>query len=377
MSLRVILLANESISANFNSIPKDFYYQFSQKLGKNSFQFDNRIPILKTIRNTESNLMMLATLTRRSYQKATDRSSISALVNICAAYDRLDQDVSLAEFQLILNSPDLERHCDTYFIENYNGKLIGLALIEHQESTTQIDGNLWIFVHPDVRHQGLETELIQWSEKHLQRLGRQKHRPVRLLTDSRDDQVDRAVLFNQQGFQIKREFLTLERSLNQPLPLPELSQGFQLSYLKNPDQIPAWVEMYNQSFVDHWNHYDISVETVKYWHTLPDYQPELDIIAIAPDGTFAALCSCRLKPQPHRNIHTGWIEWLGTRRGFRRMGLGRAMLFAGMRQLQQIGADTVKLSVDSQSLTGANHLYESVGFRPVETVLSWVKPVAA
>jgi hypothetical protein len=53
MSLRVILLANESISANFNSIPKDFYYQFSQKLGKNSFQFDNRIPILKTIRNTE------------------------------------------------------------------------------------------------------------------------------------------------------------------------------------------------------------------------------------------------------------------------------------------------------------------------------------
>lgn len=321
--------------------------------------------------------MMLASLTRRSYQKATDRSSITTLVNTCAAYDRLDEDVSLAEFKLILNSPDLERSCDTYLIEKDNNQLIGLALIEHQESTTKIDGNLWIFVHPDLRYQGLEAELIQWSEKHLQRLGRQKHRPVRLLTDSRDDQVDRAVLFNQQGFQIKREFFTLERSLLQPLPLPQLPEGFQLVSLKNQDQIPAWVEMYNQSFIDHWNHYDITAETVEYWQTLPDYQPELDLIVIAPDGTFAALCSCRLKPQTHAQAYTGWIEWLGTRRGFRRMGLGRAMLFAGIGQLQAAGADTVKLSVDSQSLTGANHLYESVGFRPVETVLSWVKPVAA
>ena len=321
--------------------------------------------------------MLLANLTRRSYQKATDRSLIAALVNTCAAYDRLNEDVSLAEFQLILNSPNLELNCDTYCIENENGQLVGLGLIEHQESTTKIDGNLWIFVHPEIRHQGLEAELIRWSEKQLQQLGQQKHRPVQLLTDSRDDQVDRAVLFNQQGFQIQREFLTLARSLNQPLPVVELPGGFRLSYLKNPDQIPAWVEMYNQSFVDHWNHYDITPETAKYWHTLPEYRAELDLIAIAPDGTFAALCSCRLQPQTHAKRYTGWIEWLGTRRGFRRMGLGRAMLFAGMRQLQQAGADTVKLSVDSESLTGANHLYESVGFRPVETVLSWVKPVAA
>ncbi len=322
--------------------------------------------------------MMLANVTRRSYQKATDRSSIIALVKTCAASDGLDEDdVSLGEFQLILNSPDVESCCDSYLIENINNQLIGLALIEYQESSTKIDGKLWIFIHPNVRNQGLEAEFIQWSEQHLRKLGRQKHRPVRLLTASREDQVDQAVLFNQQGFQIKREFFTLERSLNQPFPIPQLPEGFQLSYLKHPDQISAWVEMYNQSFIDHWNHYDISAQTVKYWHTLPDYQPELDIIAIAPDGTFAALCSCWLKPQPHRSIQTGWIEWLGTRRGFRRMGLGRAMLYAGMRQLQQAGANSVKLSVDSQSLTGANHLYESVGFRPVETVLSWVKPVAA
>ncbi len=36
-----------------------------------------------------------------------------------------------------------------------------------------------------------------------------------------------------------------------------------------------------------------------------------------------------------------------TRRGFRRMGLARAMLLAGMRQIKAAGMDTVKLGVDA------------------------------
>jgi mycothiol synthase len=66
---------------------------------------------------------------------------------------------------------------------------------------------------------------------------------------------------------------------------------------------------------------------------------------------------------------------LGTRRGFRRRGLGRAMLLAGMQRLWETGIDTVKLGVDTQNPNQALNLYESVGFRKLHTRLSYVKTI--
>jgi ribosomal protein S18 acetylase RimI-like enzyme len=108
-----------------------------------------------------------------------------------------------------------------------------------------------------------------------------------------------------------------------------------------------------------------------------NYQPELDLIAISGDRKFAAFCDCQIKPQKHARSGTknGWIELLGTRRDFRKMGLGKAMLLAGLHSLKAAGANTAKLSVDADSLTGATKLYKSVGFRPMETWLLWAKTV--
>lgn len=71
----------------------------------------------------------------------------------------------------------------------------------------------------------------------------------------------------------------------------------------------------------------------------------------------------------------GWIVRLGTRRGFRRMGLGRAMLLAGMHRLKAVGMDTAKLGVDAENPLGAGRLYESVGFRKIYTQISYIKDV--
>ena len=47
--------------------------------------------------------------------------------------------------------------------------------------------------------------------------------------------------------------------------------------------------MFNQTFIDHWNHHPLTVETRKHWLTDPNYKPELDLVAIAPDGTIRTL----------------------------------------------------------------------------------------
>lgn len=69
----------------------------------------------------------------------------------------------------------------------------------------------------------------------------------------------------------------------------------------------------------------------------------------------------------------GWIETLGTRRGFRGIGIGRALLLAGMLRLRAEGLDTALLGVDATNPTGATNLYRSVGFETVLTYHSYGK----
>src|SRR5262249_24998710 len=107
----------------------------------------------------------------------------------------------------------------------------------------------------------------------------------------------------------------------------------------------------------------------------PSYDPERDLIAVSPDSTFAAFCFCIIDPADNaRNQRNdGWIGALGTRRGFRKIGLGRAMLLAGLRTLKAAGVDTAKLGVDAENPTGALKLYDAVGFVPVYTQIRYSK----
>ncbi|NEU75713.1 hypothetical protein PI95_024925 [Hassallia byssoidea VB512170] len=47
--------------------------------------------------------------------------------------------------------------------------------------------------------------------------------------------------------------------------------------------------MYNQTFIDEWNHSDLTVEYYKYLQSHPAYRPDLDLVAIAPDGNASSL----------------------------------------------------------------------------------------
>ncbi len=133
--------------------------------------------------------------------------------------------------------------------------------------------------------------------------------------------------------------------------------------------------MFNQTFIDHWNHRDYTVE--EYQHELNDlnYCPHLDLVATAPDGTLVAFCvGCIFSHKNQRNgRYEGWIGLLGTRRGFRQLGLGRALLLTEMHRLKAEGMETALLGVDSQNPSGALQLYQSVGFYQRHTNISFVK----
>ena len=133
--------------------------------------------------------------------------------------------------------------------------------------------------------------------------------------------------------------------------------------------------MFNLSFIDHFDFHPATVERRQHRMSSPYYRPDRDLIAIAPDGTFAAFCLCSIDDEHNKrnNINDGWIDVLGTRRGFRKIGLGRAVLLAGLRKLQENGVADAVLGVDAENPTGALGLYESAGFSKYKTGVAFRK----
>jgi mycothiol synthase len=223
----------------------------------------------------------------------------------------------------------------------------------------------------------VEAVAIAWGEVRMREVSVMRSSPAKLRSSVRAEDGDRISVLASCGFKADRYFFRMARSLSEPIPEPQFPQGFALIQFPGEQDATAWVEMFNQSFIDDWNHHDLTVDRFKYNLAKPDYRNDLNLIAVAGDGTFVAFCYCHIsqKENDRTGRNEGWIAYLGTRRGFRKMGLGRAMLLAGLHRLKAVGVATAILGVDAENSSGALRLYESAGFHNIRDSISYVKDV--
>lgn len=311
----------------------------------------------------------------RAYAGERDLQAIANLINTCETVDCQEEGTSVTELQLELNSPLIDKGRDICLWEDDSGKLIGFAKLLIIKTKETSDGWLLYRIHPEARGGELEKEIFTWAEKRMWAVESAHHMPVKLRYWGKASRSDEITLLASFGFTDERYFYKMKRGLiSEPIPKPQFPQGFTLHQGAQQDT-ETWVQMFNDSFIDHWNPYDITIEEIKYELTKPTYKPELDLKAVAPDGTSAAFCYCSINPYQNARIGRaeGWITFLGTRRGFRKIGLGRAMLLSGLHRLQAVGMEEALLIVDSENPTGALRLYESVGFSKDLTFISYVK----
>jgi ribosomal protein S18 acetylase RimI-like enzyme len=97
---------------------------------------------------------------------------------------------------------------------------------------------------------------------------------------------------------------------------------------------------------------------------MPQYQPELDLVAVIPEERLAGFL-------------VGWldearqlaqIEPMGVHPDFRGMGLARALLFEGLRRFRAHGA--IEAVVETESgRSPALYAYRSAGFAPAHTII--------
>ena len=317
----------------------------------------------------------------RNHQRQDHWQNIATLINTCAIFDRHYDETSATEIALICNTPhfDQGQNARQWYDQ---GKLIGFSLLDIALTNTSVDAYLHIYLHPRKRQQGFEQRMLLWGEQRLRQVGQAYNLPIKLRVYSRADYLYLARLLKQHNFSIERQFFTMGRSLQQPIPTPYLPDNFYLATMADrcdrQAKLNDWVKMYNESFVDHWNHHDLTTETLQTWLNSSQYRPDLNLIAISPEEQFTAFCNTRIRQLSYQSslngdMTIGWIDWLGTSRSFRKRGLGKSMLLSGLQLLKQQGAKIAKLSVDADNASGAVGLYRSLGFQNLNTWFSWLK----
>jgi mycothiol synthase len=174
-------------------------------------------------------------------------------------------------------------------------------------------------------------------------------------------------LWEEMGLREVRRFWTMVHPLDEPVDEPNIVEGVTIRSYRNPADNEGVCQTFNASFSDHWDYYPMLPEDWDNWMKQPAVRTDLSLLAEidGKPGAFAGFCMTEINANDNklRGVSEGWIELLGTIRGWRRMGLGRSLLLHGLHSLRSAGMDTALLRVDSQSPTGAHKLYESTGFR--------------
>ena len=113
-----------------------------------------------------------------------------------------------------------------------------------------------------------------------------------------------------------------------------------------------------------WHPSRVTVDGYQAIRAIPGYDPELDIVAVAPDGTIAAYCICW---HDEVNRH-GLFEPVGAREAYRGRGLAKAVLLETMRRLRDRGCEHAYVLTFEDRLP-ACRLYLAAGF---EIIDRWV-----
>ena len=211
----------------------------------------------------------------------------------------------------------------------------------------------------------VRDEIVGWL---TELAGRAEPRPERIAAWAADGWRE-AEYLGSHGFVPADESLT---QFHQPLdgvpPDPILPAGYTIRTVAGPEEIPARVEVHRKAFAPS----KMTVEKHGLLVGLDPYSFDRDIVAVAPDGSFAAFTICWLDEV----AGVGEFEPVGTDPGHQRRGLGKAVLAHGLRLFQSLGVRDV-IVFSERSNAASEGLYRSAGFAEIAVHRKFTRPLSA
>ena len=223
-------------------------------------------------------------------------------------------------------------------------------------------------VRPDLRR-SLEAEVQDWADTEIRRL-QTVHGIERdfLEADVWKGDDFRADLLRSAGYEpdgeppyVLNQLLVADAVATAPPP------GFTIRPVSGLEEAGPVAGVHAAAFGSSW-----TGEMYAELMTSPGHSPERELVAVAPDGSFAAFVMTWQDPVNR----IGLLEPVGVHEDYRRMGLGRAIVAAAVEALGAAGMETVWVA-NFMSNEASAGLYRSCGFLPLFENLSYIKRFTA
>jgi mycothiol synthase len=302
-------------------------------------------------------------MTQRAYQGDSDRQRMAALVHVDSAAHP-----HVVDLPYRLSSSAFDDPGNICLWEDDRGELLAWAVLQLPFWTIDYA------YHPSAPAT-MHAQILAWADARA-RLpdGAGPGRPMWIVNVFEQQQQRRREL-EAAGFTSQADLgddswfqLILTRSASMPVPETPPPAGFSIRSLHGAAEVEAYVALHRNAFQSE------NMTTAWRLRTLqqPAYRPELDLVAVAPDGRLAAFCVGWFDPHGVDGRPSGQIEPLGVHQDFQGQGLARAILAEGVRRLGQHGAEQLLVETDNYR-PAAIALYESTGFRIERKVLVYRK----
>jgi ribosomal protein S18 acetylase RimI-like enzyme len=235
------------------------------------------------------------------------------------------------------------------------------------------DGEVWIETLPTC--EALVPDAVAWVEqawrRQLAREGRDAATPVQIRAEAHD--ARRIVALEALGYRKAGPGgVGFRRRLDRPPPPPELPPGYAVRDSVGVD--PALRAAAHRAAWSHLEHLGIhgesrfTTEAYLSLTRLPVYDPSLDMLAVAPDGSFAASCICWADPAS--GVAT--FEPVGVALAHRGKRLAGAIMREAMVRLRERGLQEARVGTAHFNLA-AIRAYLAAGFDPAGGSHWWAK----
>jgi ribosomal protein S18 acetylase RimI-like enzyme len=248
--------------------------------------------------------------------------------------------------------------------ENVDRRAAGFAILLEGETYASL-----VF-ETSAEDPDLLAAMIAWGTRTCS--ARYRGEAVELTANAHQEQLTRIAALEDACFRLLPETVCVfQRDLIEDIPPYTLPPGYHLRALAGADEIEAWVDLHRSAFGTR----NMTAEVKRAMMNQPDYDPALDLVAVAPDGSLAAYVCGSIDAQGNAlaGCRTGFTDPVATHPRHQQKGLAKALLLETLARLRRRGMESARLSTSSEN-TAMQAAARSAGYVETGRGLRFARP---
>jgi predicted N-acetyltransferase YhbS len=217
------------------------------------------------------------------------------------------------------------------------------------------------YFHVKPGYESLKPEMLDYAEAEFCSTDTEgkKH----LIVYMNDFDTDFDGLVKARSYELKQDWASPVSQFVIPDPFPaiELPEGFQLKSRADDNDLRKVKRVMWRGF-NHEGEPEGDLEGQIKGQSGPNFRHDLNIVVVAPDGNFVSYCGMWYEPVNR----IAYVEPVATDPDYRRMGLGKAAVWEGIRRCGAEGATVAYVGSDQK-------FYHAIGFKTLYYRHCWVK----